>query len=52
MKTTKLSELVARPDRGRVFTEPARPGLAVNDARYDGPDCLQPPGLTPQVALF
>lgn len=28
MKTAKLSELVARPDRGRVFTEPARPGLA------------------------
>jgi acyl-ACP thioesterase len=28
VKTAKLSELVARPDRGRVFTEPARPGLA------------------------
>jgi acyl-ACP thioesterase len=28
VKTAKLSELVTRPDRGRVFTEPARPGLA------------------------
>ncbi|HTU87694.1 MAG TPA: acyl-ACP thioesterase domain-containing protein [Solirubrobacteraceae bacterium] len=28
MGTTKLSELVQRPDGGRVFIEPARPGLA------------------------
>jgi putative SOS response-associated peptidase YedK len=27
-------------------------GLAVNDARYDGPDCLKAPTPTPQVALF
>ncbi|HUA50019.1 MAG TPA: acyl-ACP thioesterase domain-containing protein [Solirubrobacteraceae bacterium] len=28
MPTAKLTELVERPERGRVFTEPARPGLA------------------------
>jgi acyl-ACP thioesterase len=28
VRTAKLSDLVQRPDRGRVFTEPARPGLA------------------------
>lgn len=28
MQTAKLSELVQPPDHGRVFTEPARPGLA------------------------
>jgi acyl-ACP thioesterase len=28
VQTTKLSEFVARPGRGRVFTEAARPGLA------------------------
>lgn len=28
MHTVELSELVARPERGRVFTELARPGLA------------------------
>lgn len=28
MRTTKLTDLVARPERGRVFTEVARPGLA------------------------
>jgi putative SOS response-associated peptidase YedK len=27
-------------------------GPAVNDARYDGPDCLAPPPLDPQAALF
>jgi putative SOS response-associated peptidase YedK len=29
-----------------------RVGLAVNDARYDGPECLTPPGEDPQPALF
>ncbi|HEX4009607.1 MAG TPA: SOS response-associated peptidase [Solirubrobacteraceae bacterium] len=27
-------------------------GLAVNDARYDGPDCLQAPAPSAQAALF
>jgi putative SOS response-associated peptidase YedK len=27
-------------------------GTAVNDARYDGPDCLAPPAPDPQAALF
>jgi putative SOS response-associated peptidase YedK len=27
-------------------------GLAVNDARYDGPECLAPPAPDPQTALF
>jgi putative SOS response-associated peptidase YedK len=27
-------------------------GLAVNDARYDGPECLAPPAESPQAALF
>ena len=26
--------------------------LAVNDARYDGPECLAPPAADPQTALF
>lgn len=29
-----------------------RVGLAVNDARYDGPECLAPPAEDPQAALF
>lgn len=28
MQVAKLTQLVTRPERGRVFTEPARPGLA------------------------
>ncbi len=36
---------------------PTRPrcdrwGCAVNDARYDGPECLAPPAPDPQAALF
>ncbi len=27
-------------------------GLAVNDARYDGPECLMPPVDSGQEALF
>jgi putative SOS response-associated peptidase YedK len=27
-------------------------GMAVNDARYDGPECLAPPPVDPQAALF
>jgi tryptophan synthase alpha subunit len=27
-------------------------GFAVNDARYDGPECLAPPAPTAQEALF
>lgn len=27
-------------------------GWAVNDARYDGPDCLEPPEPSPQAVLF
>jgi hypothetical protein len=26
--------------------------MAVNDARYDGPECLAPPPTDPQAALF
>ena len=27
-------------------------GFAVNDARYDGPECLAPPAPAAQAALF
>ena len=27
-------------------------GLAVNDARHDEPDCLEPPAPEPQTTLF
>jgi putative SOS response-associated peptidase YedK len=33
-------------------TSLTRVGLAVNDARYDGPECLAPPAEDPQTALF
>ncbi|MGI8711587.1 MAG: SOS response-associated peptidase [Solirubrobacteraceae bacterium] len=33
-------------------TELTEVGLAVNDARYDGPDCLAPPRPAAQEALF
>ena len=41
----------------RPLSPPARPrcapsALAVNDARYDGPECLEPPAPDPQAALF
>jgi putative SOS response-associated peptidase YedK len=33
-------------------TELTEVGFAVNDARYDGPECLVPPGPAAQAALF
>jgi putative SOS response-associated peptidase YedK len=33
-------------------TELTEVGLAVNDARYDGPECLAPPSPSAQAALF
>ncbi len=45
-----LSEILAGlPARRTTLTEV---GLAVNDARHDAPDCLDPPAGEPQPALF
>jgi putative SOS response-associated peptidase YedK len=41
--------LVGLPADDTALTEV---GLAVNDARYDGPDCLAPPAPDGQVSLF
>ncbi len=41
--------LAGLPARETVLTPVGR---AVNDARYDGPDCLEPPEPSPQSALF
>jgi putative SOS response-associated peptidase YedK len=41
--------LVGLPADDTALTEV---GLAVNDARYDGPDCLAPPVPDGQVSLF
>ena len=46
----QLSEILAGLPGGR--TAVAQVGLAVNDARYDGPECLAPPAPDPQGALF
>ena len=45
-------------DRGAWYAGLAREtaltevGTAVNDARYDGPECLAPPAPSPQASLF
>jgi putative SOS response-associated peptidase YedK len=44
--TEILSGLTAEHTRLRPV------GTAVNDARYDGPDCLAPPAEDPQTSLF
>ena len=41
--------LVGLPAQDTAVTEV---GFAVNDARYDGPECLAPPAPTAQAALF
>jgi putative SOS response-associated peptidase YedK len=46
----QLSEILAGLPAGRTAVAPV--GFAVNDARYDGPECLAPPAPDPQSALF
>ncbi len=46
----RLGEILAGlPAERTALTEV---GTAVNDARYDGPECLAPPAPSPQTALF
>ena len=45
-----LRRLLGGLDPGGTALRPVGP--AVNDARYDGPDCLAPPLEERQVALF
>jgi putative SOS response-associated peptidase YedK len=45
-----LPELLTGLDAARTALHPV--GTAVNDARYDGPECLDPPAPDPQTALF
>ncbi len=46
----RLRELLAGLAPSETAVRPV--GLAVNDARYDGPECLAPPVADGQVALF
>jgi putative SOS response-associated peptidase YedK len=46
----RLTEILAGLPADKTALTPV--GLAVNDARYDGPDCLAPPAEDPQAALF
>jgi putative SOS response-associated peptidase YedK len=46
----RLSEILAGLPAGQ--TALTQVSLAVNDARYDGPECLAPPAPDPQEALF
>ncbi len=46
----RLTEILTGLPAGQTALSPV--GRAVNDARYDGPDCLAPPAEDPQVALF
>jgi putative SOS response-associated peptidase YedK len=53
----QLAEIVAGVAPGQTVVAPPQValhpvGLAVNDARYDGPDCLAPPIQCGQEALF
>ena len=48
--TDGLRELLARLGPSETALRPV--GSAVNDARYDGPECLAPPVPDDQVALF
>ena len=46
----RLTDILAGlPAAGTAMTPV---GMAVNDARYDGPECLAPPPTDPQAALF
>jgi putative SOS response-associated peptidase YedK len=47
---THVSELLAGLSAEQTAFRPVGP--AVNDARYDGPECLAPPVVDPQTALF
>ncbi len=46
----RLHELLAGLTPSETALRPV--GLAVNDARYDGPECLAPPVEDGQGALF
>jgi putative SOS response-associated peptidase YedK len=47
---SELDEILAGlPPESTAVTEV---GFAVNDARYDGPECLAPPAPSAQEALF
>jgi putative SOS response-associated peptidase YedK len=46
----QLTEILRGLPAGRTALSPV--GLAVNDARYDGPECLAPPAPSAQEALF
>jgi putative SOS response-associated peptidase YedK len=48
--TARLSELLAGLPPSRTALNPV--GQAVNDARYDGPECLAPAVQSAQAALF
>ena len=50
MPGDELSELI--PGAAGSQTLLRAVGPAVNDARYDGPDCLEPPREEQQGALF
>jgi putative SOS response-associated peptidase YedK len=45
-----LPSLLASLGPSETALQPVGP--AVNDARYDGPECLAPPLPDPQAALF
>jgi putative SOS response-associated peptidase YedK len=46
----RLTEILVGLPAGHTSATPVGP--AVNDARYDGPECLAPPPADPQAALF
>jgi len=46
----RLTEILTGLPAAQTALSPV--GLAVNDARYDGPECLAPPAEDPQTALF
>ncbi|MBV9047520.1 MAG: SOS response-associated peptidase [Solirubrobacterales bacterium] len=46
----RLAEILAGLAPGQTTIDPVGP--AVNDARYDGPECLSPPLASRQTALF
>jgi putative SOS response-associated peptidase YedK len=46
----RLPDLLAGLSPAQTLLRPV--GLAVNDARYDGPECLAAPAPSPQGALF
>jgi putative SOS response-associated peptidase YedK len=48
--STRLSQILAGLSPAR--TALTEVGFAVNDARYDGPECLAPPAPPAQDTLF